>query len=105
MLLDTSKVTKVENVTFGAASSKAARHDELVGRTLPNQHPISSITGLEEALAKSGTSFITDETLSLQGGVLSVNTANEPEEDNTLPITSAAVATTVGNIEILLQTI
>lgn len=54
MPLDTSKVTKVENVTFGAASSKAARHDELVGRTLPNQHPISSITGLEEALRNNG---------------------------------------------------
>lgn len=49
--------------------------------------------------------FITDETLTLKGGVLSVNTAQEPDPDNTLPITSAAVATTVGNIEIILKTI
>lgn len=49
--------------------------------------------------------FTTDETLSLKDGVLSVNTASDAEVDNTLPITSAAVATTVGNIEILLQTI
>lgn len=52
-----------------------------------------------------GISFTTDETLSLENGVLSVNRATELEEDNTLPITSAAVAATVGNIEILLKTI
>lgn len=38
-------------------------------------------------------------------GVLSVDTATAVEEDNTRPITSAAVQTTVGNIEILLKTI
>ena len=52
-----------------------------------------------------GVQFTTDETLSLKDGVLSVKTAQEPEPDNTLPITSAAVYTTVGNIEIILQTI
>lgn len=52
-----------------------------------------------------GVDFVTDETLSLVNGVLSVNTADAVEQDNTLPITSAAVHTTVGNIEILLQTI
>ena len=52
-----------------------------------------------------GVQFTTDETLSLKDGVLSVNTAQEPEPDNTLPITSAAVHTTVGNIETILQTI
>ena len=38
-------------------------------------------------------------------GVLSVDTATSVEEDNTRPVTSAAVQTTVGNIEILLKTI
>lgn len=52
-----------------------------------------------------GVSFTTDETLTLKDGILSVNTAKEPDPDNTLPITSAAVAQTVGNIEILLKTI
>ncbi len=47
-----------------------------------------------------------DKTLNLsQDGTLSVNTAKEVEQDNTLPITSAAVFETVGNIEILLETI
>ena len=36
---------------------------------------------------------------------LEVNTASQVEADNTLPITSAAVHTTVGNIDALLQTI
>lgn len=53
-----------------------------------------------------GTSFTTDETLTLsKDGVLSVNCATDVEEDNTLPITAAAVYTEVGNINILLQTI
>lgn len=53
----------------------------------------------------TGVQFETDETLSLKDGVLSVNTADAAEQDNTLPITSAAVHSTVGNIEILLGTI
>ena len=52
-----------------------------------------------------GIAFETDETLTLENGVLSVNTADAAEPDNTLPITSAAVAAQVGNIEILLATI
>lgn len=52
-----------------------------------------------------GVSFITDDTLILEDGVLRVNTTNDVEQDNSLPITSAAVHTTVGNIEILLSTI
>lgn len=39
------------------------------------------------------------------GDTLEVDTASDVEQDNTLPITSAAVYTTVGNIEILLGTI
>lgn len=53
-----------------------------------------------------GITFTTDETLTLsENGVLSVNTANVVEEDNTLPVTSAAVQVAVGNIDVLLQTI
>ena len=59
----------------------------------------------QKTLEEEGSAFTTDETLSFTNGKLSVNTAKEPDPDNTLPITSAAVATTVGNIEILLETI
>ena len=53
----------------------------------------------------SGSSFKTDDTLTLKDGVLSVNTTDLMEQDNTLPITSAGVYATVGNIEVLLKTI
>ena len=59
-------------------------------------------------LEKGGTGgvyFETDESLKLENGVLSVNTTNDMEVDNTLPITSAGVYATVGNIEVLLKTI
>lgn len=52
-----------------------------------------------------GMSFTLDETLYLRNGVMGVNTTGDVEGDNTLPITSAAVHKTVGNIEILLKTI
>lgn len=55
--------------------------------------------------ARGGVAFETDETLSLDNGVLSVNRAQDVEQDNTLPITSAAVYATVGNINALLGTI
>lgn len=52
------------------------------------------------------TSFTPDgETLVVENGVLRVNTTNDMEQDNTLPITSAGVYATVGNIEALLKTI
>lgn len=43
--------------------------------------------------------------LKYEGGVLSVETTDLMEQDNTLPITSAGVHTVVGNIEALLATI
>ena len=47
-----------------------------------------------------------DDTLNLSPeGRLSVNTANDAQQDNTLPITSAAVYTEIGNIDALLATI
>ena len=83
--------------------------------TLPNPQSLT-FTGAVEGtydgskpltveIPTGGVQFTTDETLSLKDGVLSVRTAQEPEPDNTLPITSAAVHTVVGNIEIILQTI
>lgn len=49
---------------------------------------------------------IVGENMKIDGnGVLSVDTANAAEKDNTRPITSAAVHTEIGNIEILLSTI
>lgn len=60
---------------------------------------------LEENPVDVGVQFETDSTLILENGVLSVNTTNQMEQDNTQPITSAGVFATVGNIEALLKTI
>lgn len=60
---------------------------------------------LEENPIEGGVDFETDATLTLENGVLSVNTADVVEADNTLPVTSAAVNVTVGNINALLETI
>lgn len=69
---------------------------------------------IEEAVAKYldenpvdvGVNFEVDEnTLRLEDGVLSVNTTDRMEADNTQPITSAGVYTQVGNINALLATI
>ena len=49
--------------------------------------------------------FETDETLTYENGILSVNTTNQAEEDNTKPITSSGVHTIVGNIGAILDTI
>ena len=51
-------------------------------------------------IAKLGDNLVID-----ASGRLSVDTADEVTSDNTKPITSAAVHTSVGNIEILLETI
>lgn len=53
----------------------------------------------------SGGSYIIGDGLKLEGNKLSVDTVNEAMQDNTKPITSAAVFTTVGNIETILKTI
>lgn len=43
--------------------------------------------------------------LKISGGVLSVDTADTVEADNTKPVTSGAVQVVVGNIDVLLGTI
>lgn len=70
-----------------------------------NQVEVAVKKYLDENPIDTGVQFETDKTLSLKDGVLSVNTAKKVEQDNTLPITSAAVYTTVGNIGAVLDTI
>lgn len=59
-----------------------------------------------EHYAAGGTAYKIGHGLKLdEDNTLSVDTADAVEQDNTLPVTSAAVAATVGNIEVLLGTI
>ena len=63
-------------------------------------------TVLRPATASTLGGIIVGEDLEItQQGVLSVTKANAVEQDNTHPITAAAVYTEVGNINALLQTI
>lgn len=73
-------------------------------------YSITSICNMENSAGGSGDgsiniNFQTDETLTFENGVLSVNTTDIMEQDNTLPMTSAGVFAAVGNIEALLKTI
>lgn len=66
----------------------------------------SLVAAINEARVTGGGGGLeTDKSLTFANGVLSVNTTDKVEEDNTLPITSAAVAATVGNINELLKLI
>ena len=60
---------------------------------------------LKENPPSGGVQFETDSTLLLENGVLSVNTADEAEEDNNLPITSHAVYNEFSKAVALLRTI
>lgn len=67
--------------------------------------PENPVLNLNIPRGRIDAQFDLDKTLTLKNGTLSVNTTDDIEEDNSLPITSSAVYTTVGNIEILLKTI
>lgn len=87
-------------------SSLVRRIDEIEKNGVSDEQIASAVEKyLEEHPADSGVDFETDATLKLENGILSVNTTNDMEQDNTLPITSAGVFATVGNIEALLKTI
>lgn len=67
---------------------------------------VAAINEVHETGGGGGMNYRIGHGLRVTGGnTLEVDTAEEAEQDNTLPITSAAVYTTVGNIEILLETI
>lgn len=82
-------------VTYGAAVKKAkAMIDEIAIQGIPT----ASAEILGGVRVGSGLSVLPD-------GTLSVRTAQVAEENNTLPITSAAVHAEIGNINALLETI
>ena len=89
-----------------ASASASATADRLEGAEDRAQLAADRAEEAAKRAEQGNVKITTDATLSLsEDGVLSVNTADNVEADNTLPITSAAVHTTVGNIEILLATI
>ena len=67
---------------------------------LENESEIS--VGVSEITQTGGQNFRIGNGLKFESNVLSVDTADSVEKDNTKPVTSAAVYTEIGNIEALL---
>ena len=97
---------KTGKVNLTARDVGALHQDASVVKTVNGTAPDSN-GNVEITIPDSGgnANFQVDETLKLENGILSVNTTNDMEQDNTLPITSAGVFATVGNIESMLKTI
>lgn len=95
--VDKSNLVAAVNEVLGKVGTGGAVSDEQIAQAVADY--------LAENPVDVGVQFETDGSLILEKGVLSVNTTDRMEQDNTLPITSAGVFTTVGNIEALLATI
>ena len=81
-------------VTYAAAVKKA--------KSMIDEH----VADLPVATENNLGAIIVGKNLSVTNeGVVSVQTADHPEEDNTRPITASAVYTEIGNINALLATI
>jgi hypothetical protein len=112
-----SSAVSAANVADKAASDAEAAADRAeeaakvtidLDTTLTQEGKAADAKAVGDAISKlsgGNVDFQVGETLKLENGILSVNTTNEMEQDNTLPITSAGVFATVGNIEALLKTI
>lgn len=102
-----AKSVTIRTAEAGSYSFKIARVEDYEKTYHPLEEgyipeSIARVTDVSEALLH----IKTDNTLTYgDNGVLRVNTANTAEQDNTRPITSAAVHTQLGNIEVLLKTI
>ena len=90
----------------GNITAKAGLSGDITASGALGQTVVVGGTVLRPATTTSLGGIIVGEDLQItQTGVLSVTKANQIEQDNTHPITAAAVYTEVGNINALLQTI
>lgn len=92
-------IAQWQNKLFGEGDSAIQRIKEA------EEAAIEAIKEAGGSGSSGGVDFEIGDKLILENGVLNVKTSDDVSEDNTLPITSAAVHSTVGNIELLLKTI
>ena len=85
--------------TLHAHLSSDTLHAHLTTGTITGKLYVGASTPSVEGNLQFGTG------LKLIGNVLSVDTATNVEQDNTRPVTSAAVFNEIGNINALLETI
>lgn len=100
--------TETEIKTYQALENQIGLLAEL--KTSNKESLVGAINELYLKVGTSGggagiTEEMLGESLTLVDGKLEVNTTDAAEADNTLPISSAAVYTSIGNIDALLQTI
>ena len=86
-------VTNKQNQTINVNNQSNTQ-----GLGLENSHDITVVS-------VDGVEYKAGENILIENNTISVQTTNKIEENNTKPITSAAVYTEVGNISVLLQTI
>lgn len=89
----------IEDARQAAGEARAA------AEMIPQDGEPGQVLVRSESGAEWGDAYGIGRGLRLSGGVLSVDAADSVEEDNTLPVTSAAVYVEVGNIEALLATV
>ena len=90
-VIDLSEDTVAPNNLLSGITAHDNSGDAIVGRV--------NVEG-------GGVIVVDDRTIKVnENGEIYVNTANDAEKDNTLPITAAAVYTEIGNIDVLLQSI
>ena len=97
-----------EAVRLANAKTAIATAIEGKGVTVPDGTLLDGMAALIESIETGGgTAYTIGHGLKLDAetNTLSVDTADKMEQDNTLPITSAAVYVEVGNINALLKTI
>lgn len=106
-LNDTFTILSIfEEVKFVGKTSFPEPTKEDNGKILKVANGRASWSDLVEVLSSiNQLTFKIDDTLSFEDEILKVNTAKDVEQDNTLPITSAAVFKEIGNINALLETI
>lgn len=103
-------ITRAEGVLddlkqAGAGNVGAVRYDQPQNLTDAQKAQARENIGAGTGNGSGGVDFETDETLSLKNGILSVNTTDEAQQDNPLPMTSQGVYNEFAVINALLKTI
>ena len=105
-LMESIKPSNISQVEpLGVFEQIMQRIDTVVSTEIPLQVENAVEDYFVENPNAGGNSYEIGNGLKVEGNTLSVDTANIVEQDNTKPITSSAVYTTVGNINAILGTI
>ena len=104
--------------TVDSTDDVVLKNADVIMQILERVVKLESSTLTQEAFEKAFEEYFSDNPAGLakviptdsslkvtEDGKLAVNTTNEVSKDNTLPVTSAAVHTQIGNIDALLETI